>query len=171
MAGLDVRTSGSGNIGATNVARSLGARLGLVTLAGDLAKGALAVLAAGVAGGSPTLAVLCGLAAFYGHIFSVFTGFRGGKGVATAAGVFLCLSPAALAAALVVFAAVMARWRIVSLASLSAGSALPVSLALLGERGALLWASIAVAVTLFATHRDNLRRLAGGTETPFRPKG
>lgn len=165
-----MRRSGSGNIGATNVARSLGARLGLITFAGDAGKGLLAVLAAGAAGAGGALAVLAGLAAFYGHIFSIFAGFRGGKGVATAAGVFLGLSPPALAVALVVFAAAMARWRIVSVASLAAGCALPLSLATFGERGLPLWAAIAVAVTLFATHRDNLRRLADGREPVLRIK-
>jgi glycerol-3-phosphate acyltransferase PlsY len=167
---FDVRSGGSGNIGATNVARTLGFRLGLVTLAGDLLKGALPVLALGAAGAGTGLAVLAGLAAFYGHIFSLFARFRGGKGVATAAGVFLAASPLAGLIAVLVFAGAFAKWRIVSVASLAAGSALPMGLVLLGDIGPRFWAALAVALTLFATHRDNLRRLASGTEPPLRIK-
>jgi glycerol-3-phosphate acyltransferase PlsY len=167
LAGVDVRARGSGNIGATNVARSAGARLGVLTLILDAGKGALAAGLGGMAGGD-TLAVLAGLAAFFGHILSLFVRFRGGKGVATAAGAFLVLAPAAVGGAAVIFAVVARGWRIVSLASLAAGGALPLLVAAWGYGWERALAASLVAVTLVVTHRDNLRRLASGTEEPFR---
>src|SRR5258706_115440 len=102
VAGIDVRASGSGNIGATNVSRTAGLRLGLLTLVLDMLKGAVPVLVARSISPDGWLPALTALAAFYGHIFSMFVRFHGGKGVATAAGVFLVLAPKVLGAALVV---------------------------------------------------------------------
>lgn len=167
LAGVDVRASGSGNIGATNVARAAGLRLGLITLAGDVAKGAIPVLLAHAAGFGDATLMLVGLSVFYGHVFSIFARFRGGKGVATAAGVFLVLSPLALSGAVVVFALIARLTRIVSVASLSAGASLPLFLVLIGQRGTTLWTAVIIAVSLAATHRDNLRRLAQGKEPRF----
>ena len=164
---MDVRTTGSGNIGATNVARAAGMRLGLVTLVVDAIKGAAPVLLTRTAGFSPTVLMVVSLSVFYGHIFSIFTRFHGGKGVATAAGVFLVLSPLALSGAVAVFVLVACLSRIVSAASLVAGTSLPLFLVLLGERGAMLSTAVIVTLSLFATHRDNLRRLAQGTEPRF----
>ncbi len=142
-------------------------RLGVVTLVVDVAKGALPVFLARAAGASTASLALVGLCTVAGHIFSIFARFRGGKGVATSAGVFLVLAPLAFAGALAVFAVAMALSRRVSVASLCAGGALPVLLAAAGDWGPRLWAGVAIACTLVLTHRDNLRRLAAGTEPRF----
>jgi acyl phosphate:glycerol-3-phosphate acyltransferase len=164
---VDVRSEGSGNIGATNVTRVAGARAGLVVLLLDIAKGAVPVLMARAAGVSSTVIALSCLCAFFGHIFPIFARFQGGKGVATAAGAFLAVTPAAVGCALGVFAAVIAVSRIVSLASMVAGVSLPVFAAVLGAPQPLLYAAVAVAASLFITHRDNLRRLRRGQEPRF----
>lgn len=166
---MDVRASGSGNIGATNVARTAGVRLGVVTLLLDGVKGALPVIVARGWGCDDAVVALAGLCAFFGHIFPVFARFRGGKGIATAAGVFLVLAPLALVAALALFTVVFARWRMVSLASLAAGISLPAFVLLFDGRGAVIASAAVVAVAIVLTHRDNLRRLLAGTEPRFRP--
>lgn len=158
--GLDPRRLGSGNIGATNVARVGGARLGALTLLGDAGKGVVATLV-GRALGGPAAAAAAGLAAVVGHVFPVWLGFRGGKGVATAAGALLVLDPASALLALVVFALVLRALRWVSLASLAATwtAALAVWL-----HGGPLVAVVAIACLVSVRHRDNVRRLRAGTE-------
>lgn len=168
MVGVDVRASGSGNIGATNVARVAGARLGVIVLLIDLAKGAVPVLVARAVGTDARVIALTCLCAFGGHIFPVFARFRGGKGVATAAGAFLAAAPAVLAGALVVFVTIVVAARIVSLASIAAGLSLPVFTFLFRGPGPLLLAALAVAAALLLTHRENLRRLRAGKEPRFR---
>ncbi len=168
--GVDVRASGSGNIGATNVARTVGLRFGLATLLVDVAKGAIPVLAGASLGAAPAGLAMVGVCAVLGHVFSFFVRFRGGKGVATAAGVFLVLSPLALAGACAVFALVAVVSRIVSLASLCAGLALPILIAFYSRAGPQLWAAIVVAALLVFTHRDNLRRIVAGAEPRFRAR-
>src|SRR5512142_1162952 len=109
--GVDIRAAGSGNIGATNVYRTLGRKVGVLTLVGDCLKGVIPVVVA-KALGLPVLWVgIVGLAAFLGHVYTVFLGFKGGKGVATALGVFLAAAPLAVLAALGVFILVVYRWR------------------------------------------------------------
>jgi glycerol-3-phosphate acyltransferase PlsY len=168
--GVDVRRAGSGNIGATNVARTVGASAGLITLLVDVAKGALPLLVAVATGASSATLSLAAFSAVLGHVFSVFTRLRGGKGVATAAGAFLILSPGALAVALIVFGLVAAVWRRVSLASISACTALPLALLVLAEPGAEIAAGVATAVLVLFTHRENIRRLVAGTEPRFEPR-
>ena len=170
LAGVDVRASGSGNVGATNVARTVGLGWGLLTLALDAGKGAIPVLATHRLGGGETLSVVVGLAAFYGHIFPVFSAFRGGKGIATAAGVFAAAAPAALAIALIAFVLVVALTRIVSLASLAAAVTLPVAAGVTGQPSPVLCSSIIIAVTVVLTHRENLRRILSGGEARFAAK-
>lgn len=165
--GVDVRSRGSGNIGATNVARTVGVRFGVLTLLADVAKGSLVVLLGVALGLGPWGLALAGACAILGHVFSLFARFRGGKGVATAAGVFLVLSPLALLGAVASFAVVARISRIVSLASLTAGASLPILLLLMGDRGPRLWLGFAVVALLLFTHRDNLRRLRSGTEPHF----
>ena len=165
--GVDVRGAGSGNIGATNVARTVGARAGLVTLVADVAKGALPLLVGRAAGAGPAGLSLAAVAAVLGHVFPVFAHFRGGKGVATAAGAFLVLAASALAGAFLVFAALAAASRRVSLASIGAVLALPVLLAIKGAPVPILAAAAATAVVVVAKHRENLARLAAGTEPRF----
>ncbi len=167
---MDVRASGSGNIGATNVARTAGLGLGVLTLVVDVAKGALPVVVARRLGLGPATTAAVGLAAMYGHIFSVFAGFRGGKGVATVAGVFAALAPLALMGSLTFFVAVALRWRIVSLASLVAGIAMPILAVVLDYPATIVMAAIVAGVTVVATHRDNIRRIINGTEPRFETK-
>src|SRR6266403_1163206 len=130
--GGDVRKSGSGNIGATNVARVAGAVPALLTLLFDTLKGAAPVwLAARLTGDSATWMMIAALAALLGHCFPIWLKFRGGKGVATAAGAFLVLCPPALLGSIILFLLVLSFWRYVSLASISAAAAMPLLIYLL----------------------------------------
>jgi glycerol-3-phosphate acyltransferase PlsY len=170
FSGADVRRHGSGNIGATNVARVAGPGLGAATLAADALKGWLPVfLAVSLpAPGAELAGAACALAAFFGHLFPVYTRFRGGgKGVATAAAGFGTLSPPALLACLGVFLAVFAVGRRVSAASLSAAAALPAAVFLATRSGVLTLASAVAAVFIFIRHAENLRRLRAGAEPKF----
>jgi glycerol-3-phosphate acyltransferase PlsY len=167
MLGVDVRASGSGNVGATNVGRTAGAWPGILTLLFDVAKGALPVFLAGRYGAAPAGLALVGLSAILGHVFSILSRLRGGKGVATTFGVFLALAPSAAGLALLVFVGIVFATRLVSLASISAAAALPVSMAILGDLGPRFWVAAVVAMLILATHRDNVRRLLSGDEAPF----
>jgi glycerol-3-phosphate acyltransferase PlsY len=166
--GRDVRRLGSGNIGATNVRRVAGNRMGAVVLLGDMLKGFLPVLfVMRLAGGDPASSVyvaLTALCAFLGHLFPVYLKGRGGKGVATAAGCFMPISPVAMAATVLVFVLVVWRRRLVSLGSLGAAGALPV-LVWLQNRSIIYSAlGVVVAVLIFFRHSANIRRLREGTE-------
>jgi glycerol-3-phosphate acyltransferase PlsY len=165
---VDPRRFGSGNIGATNVGRTLGRTAGLLTLAGDIAKGALPALAAGwLAAGSPAQAAcvaLAGAGAVLGHIWPLFLGFNGGKGVATAAGVFLAVSPLALVTAAAVFGLLVWRFRYVSLGSVGAALTLPVATWLWGAEPAYTGLAVLVAALVVGRHRENIRRLREGRE-------
>ena len=164
IVGIDPRRVGSGNIGATNVARAAGRWLGLATLIGDALKGALPVLVAQRADSTPWLPAFTGLATIAGHLWSCFLRLRGGKGVATAAGVFLVLSPPSVAIALGAFIATVTTSRYVSLGSMVAAAILPItSFALDGTSWTTL-AALATTIAIVAKHRDNLRRLSSGTE-------
>ncbi len=164
--GLDIRRLGSGNIGATNVRRIAGTVPGILTLAADGLKGAVPVwiAAALVPEGSPYPAFV-GVSVFLGHLYPVYTRFRGGgKGVATAGGVVLALSPAALLTALLAFVWVVCWSRRVSVASLAASTCLPFFLwEATGSMGQTAMAS-AMALLIWCRHRQNLRRLVEGTE-------
>lgn len=167
--GIDLRTVGSGNLGATNVYRELGLLPALVVLGADMAKGALPVwigarlLSAG--DDSAWWALALGCAAIAGHSRSVFLGWRGGgKGVATAAGVFLAMTPGALGGALLVFALAFAATRIVSVGSMLGALALPVFEWRMLGFSPPFYASLAVAAFVVFTHRANIGRLMAGTE-------
>jgi glycerol-3-phosphate acyltransferase PlsY len=162
--GGDLRLAGSGNIGATNVVRSVGLAAGLGVLALDLAKGAAPVLLARHLAAPRSAVVLVGVAAVLGHVFSPYLGFRGGKGVATSLGVFAVLAPVEAAVGVAVFAAVLAVTRYVSLSSLAGTLTVPVQLAVAGGPGAELWASVGLWLVVFWRHRDNLDRLWRGSE-------
>ena len=164
--GIDVRKEGSGNIGATNLYRTLGRKVGVITLIGDCLKGLLPVLA--VQSFVPEYAAWVGLAAFCGHVFSVFLGFKGGKGVATALGVFLALSPLAVGIALVIFIVLMLVWRYVSLGSIAAALTMPLAVALLRGSTVLIVVTLIIAVVVIAKHHENIRRLLAGTENRFK---
>jgi glycerol-3-phosphate acyltransferase PlsY len=167
--GVDLRRTGSGNLGATNVYRSLGPRAGLAVLGADMLKGAAAVVLARRLGESGAIAVAAAAAAVLGHVLSPLAGFRGGKGVAAGGGAMLALAPAAGLIALGVFAATLAMTRYVSLGSIAAAAALPVAVAATAAREVpgLRWASIVLAALVIARHRANLGRLLHGTERRF----
>jgi len=167
-AGIDVRRTGSGNIGAANVARSAGIRLGLATLLADATKGAAPVLLARALTGDETVAAAAGVAAFLGHVFPVTLRFAGGKGVATALGVLATLTPLAAAAAAAVFLLVALTYRYVSLASVLGAFTAPLAAAALGEPPAVVAAALAMSVLIVVRHRDNFARLRAGTEPRFR---
>lgn len=166
--GIDVRKEGSGNIGATNLYRTVGRKVGVITLAGDCLKGMLPVLAVKYSSLPLEYAAWVGLAAFCGHVFSVFLKFRGGKGVATALGVFLALSPLAVAIALGVFVVMMLVWRYVSLGSISAAAVMPIAVWALGGGRVVGVVTMIVAVIVIFRHTENIRRLAAGTENRFK---
>ncbi len=166
----DPRSYGSGNPGATNVLRSGSKGAALMTLLGDAAKGALAVWLAqryGPAlGGGAEMVAAAALAAFLGHLFPVFLGFKGGKGVATAAGVLLALAPWLGLAVLVTWIAVAATTRYSSLAALVAAFAAPLAFVLDGGHPrTIVIAVVAISALLLWRHAENIRRLLAGTES------
>jgi glycerol-3-phosphate acyltransferase PlsY len=167
--GIDLREHGSRNLGATNVYRILGWKYAIPVGLIDIMKGALPVWLFGARDpGIPLFPLLCGLAAVVGHVFSVFVGFKGGKGVATAAGVVLALAPWGFLAVTVVWALLVRFTGYVSLASVAAAALFPLAAWLLHEtRGLELIAFIALAAFIVWKHRANLRRLVAGTENRF----
>ena len=169
--GIDLRTFGSGNIGATNARRAAGTAVGLAALTCDVLKGTLPTLAASVVAAhtipeTPQVyAALVALAAVTGHIYPVYLRFKAsGKGVATALGGFLVLAPSAVAAALVVFIATVAISRRVSLGSLTACGVLPFAVWLTSRDLGLFVGAIAIATLIIIRHRENIRRLRQKTE-------
>jgi len=173
FAGSDIRNSGSGNIGATNVARVVGPAAGILTLVLDAAKGAAAVWLAGrFSEQNSTALMLAGVFALLGHCFPVWLGFKGGKGVATALGVFLMLSPMAALSALLVFILVSLAWRYVSLGSVSAAAAMPLLMYFLWAPGhapplVVDFGTLFAAALVIFKHDANLQRLVDGTEPKF----
>jgi glycerol-3-phosphate acyltransferase PlsY len=164
--GIDIFRRGSGNIGATNVWRTLGPAFGLLALAGDVGKGAVAVYLGSRAGEWP--AVVAGACALAGHSWSVFLRFRGGKMIATALGVFIMLTPGAACGSLLIWAFVFALSRYVSLASIIAAGSLPLLIAAFDYSWPyILFGAVAAGVAIYR-HRSNIRRLLAGTEHRFR---
>jgi len=157
--GLDVRAQGSGNIGATNTARALGKRWGIITLVGDAAKGYLPVLAGLLLGLPLHFVAAAGFAAFLGHIFPLYLKFKGGKGVATALGVLVGVAPLAALAGFVVYAILYAIWRISSIGSLSALFVVPAVIVWQYPQPEVLLLMAALATTIVWTHRGNIERL------------
>lgn len=166
--GIDVRKEGSGNIGATNLYRTVGRNVGVMTLVGDCLKGLLPVLVMKFSSLPADYAAWVGLAAFLGHVFSVFLKFRGGKGVATALGVFLALSPLAVAIALGVFVVLMLVWRYVSLGSIAAAAVMPIAVWALDGGRVMSIVTMLIAVIVIIRHLENIRRLVAGTENKFK---
>jgi glycerol-3-phosphate acyltransferase PlsY len=174
--GTDVRKAGSGNIGATNVARVAGPLAGILTLVFDTAKGAAAVWLAGrITNENATWMMIAAFAVLLGHCFPIWLKFKGGKGVATALGVFLALCPLAAVSALLLFLLCVAYWRYVSLGSISAAAAMPLLIY-------FLWAprhaphappiivnvgTLAIALLVIYKHDANFQRLVEGTEPRF----
>jgi glycerol-3-phosphate acyltransferase PlsY len=166
--GIDVRNEGSGNIGATNLYRTVGRKVGVITLIGDCLKGLIPVLVVKFSSMPADYAAWVGLAAFCGHVFSIFLKFKGGKGVATALGVFLALAPLAVGIAVAVFALLMAVWRYVSLGSIVAAATMPVAVTLLHGGQTLTIVTLLIAVVVIVKHHTNIKRLLGGTENRFK---
>lgn len=166
--GVNIREAGSGNIGATNVYRTIGRKLGILTLVGDCLKGLIPVLLAKWLDLPDVWVAAIGLAALLGHVFTIFLGFKGGKGVATALGVFLGTSPLSVLVAIVVFALVLYFWRYVSLASIIAAALIPGIVRILGGTPELILMSLAIAAVVIFRHRDNIARLRNGTESKFK---
>jgi acyl phosphate:glycerol-3-phosphate acyltransferase len=162
--GIDLREVGSGNVGAANVLRSRGVRAAVVAVVLDAAKGSLAVLVAQPLAGGAATPVAAGLASIVGHIYPVWLRFRGGKGVATAAGVFAVLTPAGLAVAAAVFVAVVTVTRYISAGSMAAAATLAIVAATGDAPAAVAAGAGAAAVIILHRHRANLARLVAGTE-------
>ncbi|MEW6325358.1 MAG: glycerol-3-phosphate 1-O-acyltransferase PlsY [Nitrospirota bacterium] len=169
LGGIDPRKAGSGNIGFTNVRRVASRTAAGLTLAGDVGKGALAVwLMRQLGGAGMGLELAAGLAAVMGHMFSPFVQFKGGKGVATALGVLAVAAPWAGLITLAVWAVVLVSSSYVSLASIVASAAMPVTLMLWTSDKVALASAIAMAGLVIARHRDNIQRLRAGTEPSVR---
>ena len=167
--GIDLREHGSGNLGATNVWRTLGPKFAIPVGILDSAKGAIPVLfIAPLAADAKLFALACGIMAVLGHVFSVFVGFKGGKGVATAAGVMLGLTPLAVVVTTAVWLAILWTTGYSSLGSIVAAAILPLAAWLLhpADRD-LVWVQSLVALAIIWFHRSNIRRLLAGTESRF----
>lgn len=163
LKGVDIRTRGSGNVGATNVLRALGPVAAAAALAADLLKGVAAAWIGTMAGGE-WLVVGCAFAAVVGHCYSIFLRFKGGKGVATSAGVILYLMPRELLIMLVVFLVIVALLRYVSLGSITVAVLLPVLALAMKEPFELLMLCLLMATLVVYRHRENIQRLRSGTE-------
>jgi glycerol-3-phosphate acyltransferase PlsY len=170
---VDLRSVGSGNIGATNVARAVGKAGGILTLLLDMGKGIFAMTLANffVEGNVDLWLALVGGAVFLGHVFPVHMNFRGGKGVATALGIVLFLSPVTAFILVVLFSLVVYFTRYVSLGSLCAAVALPPMMALLATSRHYLTLSLAMTFLVFFSHRDNISRLFAGQEKKINASG
>jgi len=176
MGKQDIRTAGSGNIGATNATRLLGKKFGACTFLGDMLKGFVPALAAGMlianngtAEQVHVIAAACGLAAFLGHLYPIYLRFKGGKGVATACGVMLALEPISVPGLLIIFLIVAAISRFVSLASLTSAFTLPLLLLAINSMmrpvaPAVILLGFLMAGLVFIKHRANIQRLMQGTE-------
>jgi glycerol-3-phosphate acyltransferase PlsY len=175
--GADVRKTGSGNIGATNVARVAGPLAGILTLLLDATKGALAVvLAARLTNESATWMMIAGLCVLAGHCFPIWLGFHGGKGVATAAGVFVVLCPLAFLGAAILFVLVVLYWRFVSLGSISAAAAMPMLIYFFwaphhAPPHPITFGTLAAALLIVYKHDGNIQRMVQGDEPRFSFRG
>ena len=178
--GKDIRKSGSGNIGATNVTRLLGKKLGILTLLGDVLKAVVPMLAAhwylvqsgiSVSPDELDMAVsLCGGAAFIGHLFPIYLNFKGGKGVATALGVFIVLEPLAVLVSIFLFAAVVYFSGFVSAGSLLVSALLTLWIWLLGGSPYHVFLAFFIGVLIWFKHAENIRRLLEGAEKSWKKK-
>lgn len=160
----DIRQEGSGNIGATNVYRVLGKGLSALTLVGDVLKGVIPVILACTLVGDEIWIAMVAFVTFLGHLFPVFLRFRGGKGVATALGVFLVIAPLVVPFSIIIFVLVAMKWRYVSLGSLTASALMPIFLCVLGYPIAYVNLSLAMGCLIFYRHRGNIERLREGSE-------
>ena len=164
---IDIQKVGSGNIGATNVARALGTRWGILTFLCDFGKSALVVFVALHIMNNINLAALSGIAAVIGHCYPVYLKFRGGKGVAAACGAFVVINPAAVGIAFLIFVALMIITRIVSLSSIMAVLNFPWISNLLDSSRMLIYSALIVALIITYRHKENIKRLIFGQEPRF----
>ncbi len=169
MGGEDVRQKGSGNIGATNVYRVAGKLAGVLTLVGDTLKGFLPLLAFKTwLEPTPTQLGIASAVAILGHCYPIYLKFKGGKGVATALGIFLVLSPKAVLCALIVFILTVAITRYISLGSVLAALSAPLLILLLNHPQPIFLATLFIASLVIWRHNSNIRRLLDGTESRFK---
>lgn len=165
----DIRNSGSGNIGATNVYRVAGKKLGVLTLIGDALKGAVPVLIAmQLPEFGPAKFCAVAAAAFLGHCYPVYLKFKGGKGVATALGIFLVLSPLAVLGAFAIFAFLLWKWSYVSLGSICAAAAIPILVYFTDGRTPLVVTTLFISLVVILRHYRNIQRLLAGNENRFK---
>ena len=162
--GIDLRHAGSGNLGTANVLRTVGVWAAVIVMLLDALKGSAAVLAAQAITTGDAAPVAAGLASIFGHIYPVWLGFRGGKGVATAAGMFALLAPVALSIAGVVFVITVVVTRFVSAGSVAAAIALVIAAAVTGAPGPVVAGAVGAAMIVVFRHRANMERLVAGTE-------
>jgi acyl phosphate:glycerol-3-phosphate acyltransferase len=166
---VDPRKTGSKNIGATNIFRTAGKSLGILTLVGDLLKGAAPVVIAIQWGESDLWIAISGLSSFLGHIFPIFLGFKGGKGVATALGVYLVISPIAVFIEFLIFAGIVWRWRFISLGSITCAATIPILIAFFrSDSQAYFIISVMIAALILYRHQSNISRLLQGTENKWK---
>ena len=162
---IDIRKEGSGNIGATNVYRTLGKKLGALTLLGDVLKGLIPVAIAVLLFKSQVWIGLTILSAFTGHVYPIFLKFKGGKGVATALGVFILIVPWAVLIAFLIFILTVYKSRYISLGSMMATGSLPIWITLLSYSNFYVIPSIITAGLITYKHKDNIQRLIDGEES------
>lgn len=166
---IDIQAEGSRNIGATNVARVIGKKFGVLTLVGDVMKGSIPVILAILVIGEGNLRAdmwisLAALCSVIGHMYPIFLKFNGGKGIATSAGLFLVLAPLAVIIDIVIFLLVLLRWRFVSLGSLSAAFCMPILITLLPGYNTFIPLALVITILIFYRHRENIERLLRGEE-------
>jgi glycerol-3-phosphate acyltransferase PlsY len=166
---VDPRKIGSKNIGATNIFRTAGKSLGIMTLIGDLLKGAIPVFLAIQWGESDLWIAISGLTPFLGHVFPIFLGFKGGKGVATALGVYLVISPLAVFIEFLIFAGIVWKWRIISIGSIICAITIPILIAYFrSDSKAYFIISVIIAALILYRHQSNISRLLQGTENKWK---
>jgi len=173
---VDPRKMGSQNIGATNIFRTVGKALGILTLIGDVLKGAIPIWVAiqwnltdqwGLS--SDLWIAIAGVSPFLGHVFPLFLGFKGGKGVATALGVYLIISPIAVLIELILFMGIVWRWRFISLGSISCATSIPILIAFFrSDSQAYFILSVVIAALILYRHQSNISRLLQGTESKWK---
>jgi len=168
---VDPRKMGSKNIGATNIFRTAGKALGILTLVGDVLKGMIPIGIAIQLGVSDLWIAIAGLSAFLGHIFPIFLGFKGGKGVATALGLYVMISPTAVLIEFLHFAVIVWRWRYVSLGSICCATTIPILIAFFrSDSQAYFILSVIIVALILYRHQSNISRLLEGTESKWKTK-
>jgi glycerol-3-phosphate acyltransferase PlsY len=166
---VDPRKTGSGNIGATNIFRTAGKTLGILTLVGDVLKGMIPIVIASLMDLPDLWRAIVGLSAFLGHVFPIFLGFKGGKGVATALGVYLIISATAVLIEALLFVGIVWKWRFISLGSICCATTIPILVAFFrSDSQAYFIVSVIIAALILYRHQENIIRLLQGTENKWK---